>query len=201
MRFRCRADRGLPEHFYIKAPAPVAAEAGATVEIPGKAWLDNIPAMVRHGGDRAYFSPAADFIQMPHPEAFKDGQAYTSTLIHELSHWTGHKSRLDRLEHKRWGDEATLSRNWSRNLAPLSGAQHRPCPGYPRRSRALYCGLAKKLKADPKALMSAAAKASQAIDHLDAYQTAAESRRRHKSGAPPKGGASRYRARKGLAEL
>lgn len=61
-------------------------------------------AQIDFGGGRAYFRPSEDRIQMPLPEHFKDTKAasatenYYSTLLHELVHWTGHSSRLDRLK-------------------------------------------------------------------------------------------------------
>lgn len=51
---------------------------------------------VRHGGDQAFFSPDFDFIQMPKLEAFESEEHYWGVKLHELTHWSGHKSRLDR---------------------------------------------------------------------------------------------------------
>lgn len=170
--FNAEQIEGLPEHFYIKAPAPVAVtdEKPATVEIPGKDWLDNIPAIISHGGDRAFFSPSHDFIQMPMPAAFEDGQSYTSTLIHEMTHWTGHKSRLDRPDHKKWGDESYAFEELVAELGAAFGCATIGLVPAIREDHAPYiASWLKKLKADPKALMSAAAKASRAIDYLDAY--------------------------------
>jgi antirestriction protein ArdC len=48
------------------------------------------------GGDRAYYSPSQDFIAMPAFEAFRSATDYYGVAFHELGHWTGHKSRLDR---------------------------------------------------------------------------------------------------------
>ena len=53
---------------------------------------------LRHGGNSAHYMPALDYVQMPHVADFKDGAGYMATLAHEMVHWTGHKSRLDRLE-------------------------------------------------------------------------------------------------------
>ncbi|TIW01739.1 MAG: antirestriction protein, partial [Mesorhizobium sp.] len=61
---------------------------------------------IRHGGDRAFYSPALDFIQMPPFETFRDAQAYYATISHESTHWTRHATRLDRdLGGKRFGDD------------------------------------------------------------------------------------------------
>jgi len=51
---------------------------------------------VKHGGDRAFYSPSLDYIGMPKPESFDNPESYYSTLFHELTHSTGHKNRLNR---------------------------------------------------------------------------------------------------------
>jgi antirestriction protein ArdC len=56
----------------------------------------NSRAVIRVGGDRAFFSPSTDHIQMPPTSAFRSPAAYASVLLHELDHWTGTKERLDR---------------------------------------------------------------------------------------------------------
>ena len=53
---------------------------------------------VNHGGDSAYYIPARDSIHMPLKEAFDSPEEYYSTLFHELSHSTGHETRLNRHE-------------------------------------------------------------------------------------------------------
>jgi antirestriction protein ArdC len=45
----------------------------------------------------------ADFISMPHFDAFKDSDSFDATSFHELGHWTAHKSRLDRDLKNRFG--------------------------------------------------------------------------------------------------
>jgi len=57
---------------------------------------DSVGAEVRHGGNQAYFIPSQDHIAMPLAEQFNSMDNYNATLAHELTHWTGHKSRLDR---------------------------------------------------------------------------------------------------------
>jgi antirestriction protein ArdC len=168
---------GLPEKFYAKMPEQAEqieqpAAAVEAVEIPGKEWLATIPATIRHGGNRAYFSPAADFVQMPQAEQFKTPMAYTSTLLHELVHWTGHKSRLDRTFGARFGDHAYAMEELVAELGSAFGAANLGVmtDSAIREDHAPYlASWLKVLKADPRALVSAAAKASQAIDHLDAY--------------------------------
>jgi antirestriction protein ArdC len=51
---------------------------------------------IRHGGNRAYYSPALDYVQMPQRGQFDTSEGYYATLFHELAHSTGHESRLNR---------------------------------------------------------------------------------------------------------
>jgi antirestriction protein ArdC len=53
-------------------------------------------ATVRHGGERAYYSPAGDYIQLPHRERFGSLGAYYETALHELAHWTEPRQKYDR---------------------------------------------------------------------------------------------------------
>ena len=54
-----------------------------------QAILDNSGAVLRVGGDRAFFSPFCDFIQMPPEASFTDAGTWSSTLLHELAHYAG----------------------------------------------------------------------------------------------------------------
>jgi len=58
--------------------------------------LKNSGAVVRTGGDRAFYSPSTDHIQLPPDHAFRGPPEFAATALHELAHWTGHPSRLDR---------------------------------------------------------------------------------------------------------
>lgn len=51
---------------------------------------------IRHGKAKAYYSPSLDYVNMPKPELFHSTAEYYSTLFHELSHSTGHASRVGR---------------------------------------------------------------------------------------------------------
>lgn len=62
-------------------------------------------ADVRIGGNSAYYSPSTDHIQMPPKESFHTVEGYAATKLHELGHWTGHTTRLNRTFGKSFGDE------------------------------------------------------------------------------------------------
>ena len=56
----------------------------------------NSTAIIRIGGDRAFYSPSTDHVQMPPAGAFRSPAAFASVLLHELGHWSGSKDRLNR---------------------------------------------------------------------------------------------------------
>lgn len=87
---------GLPEEFYRR---PEVQEDLGTQPLPEvDAFFQAVGARVTHGGARACYVPAEDRIQMPPVSAFISAQHYTATLCHEVTHWTGHRSRLDRFK-------------------------------------------------------------------------------------------------------
>ena len=64
-------------------------------------------ADIRYEGGRAFYSPEFDFIQMPPKAAFEKAHEFYGVLAHELTHWTGAKHRLNRLnKFARFGSES-----------------------------------------------------------------------------------------------
>jgi antirestriction protein ArdC len=129
---------------------------------------------IKHGGERAYYSPSLDYIRMPQRESFAGGEEYYSTLFHELTHATGHQSRLNRK-----GVSSTLPANhsfgssdYSREelvaemgaafLAGHAGFLHRTV----NNSAAYLQGWLKALKGDSKLVVIAAAQAQKASDFI-----------------------------------
>ena len=63
-------------------------------------------AVIKHEqGDRAYYSPSRDEIVLPHQHQFPSAQNYYDVALHELGHWTGHESRLNRLTTTMFGTQ------------------------------------------------------------------------------------------------
>lgn len=63
-------------------------------------------ATIHHGFDGAFYAPSKDQICMPDREHFTTAENYYATTLHELTHWTGHATRLNRQFGKRFGDDA-----------------------------------------------------------------------------------------------
>ncbi|MBU8541932.1 ArdC family protein [Falsiroseomonas tokyonensis] len=89
----CQID-GLPERFH---PASDPAEAAPVPRIEvAERFFANTGADIRPGGQRAFYTPNLDYIRMPAIADFIYPEAYYATLAHEMGHWTGHPSRLNR---------------------------------------------------------------------------------------------------------
>lgn len=82
---------GLPERLIPAAEAV----SWSPVESASQVLAQNAP-VIRHGGDKAYYSPGLDVIQLPESWRFKTAEDYYSTALHELTHWSGHPSRCNR---------------------------------------------------------------------------------------------------------
>lgn len=54
------------------------------------------PPRLEHQGTQAFYRPSTDTVTLPPPERFNSRELYYSTLFHELTHSTGHESRLAR---------------------------------------------------------------------------------------------------------
>jgi antirestriction protein ArdC len=139
------------------------------------ALIDNSGASIQHGGDSAHYVPSMDYIQLPHMTAFSSPEGYYGTALHELTHWTGHKSRLDReLNTGRFGDEAyafeeLVAELSSAFLCATTGVHM----GYMDNHARYLAGWLRVLKNDSKALMTAAAQAQKAHDYLVEKEKAA----------------------------
>src|SRR5713101_8000687 len=126
-----------------------------------------IGANVRHGGNQAYYAPVTDHIQMPPFAAFREGLGYYGTLAHEHTHWTAQSSRCDRQLGKRFGDNAYAAEELIAELGAAFTCAHLGLSTEPREDHAQYINSwLRVLKADSRAIFTAASKAQQATDWL-----------------------------------
>lgn len=151
----------LPFDQPVFEPIPAAQEL-----IEGYLTRSSIP--LKHGGDRAFYRPSQDFIQMPHETAFDTPAAYYSTLFHEAGHSTGHESRLARGFK---ADDTFGSVDYSKEelVAEFTAAYLCATVGISNERielnhTAYIQGWLKALKNDKKMLLSAAQKAQKAAD-------------------------------------
>ena len=144
----------LPEREQIPLAEDLIAATGADFRI---------------GGAKAFYSPSADFVQVPPQPAFADQINYYRTALHELGHWTGHHSRLNRDQKAGFG-----SADYAREelVAELASAYLCASLGIiptVRHADYLASWLA-VLRADNRAIFKAASQASKAADYLLAFQ-------------------------------
>ena len=137
-----------------------------------EAIVDNMPDRpeIRNGGNRAFYRPAADFIGMPPAENFDKPAEYYSTLFHELTHSTGHESRLNRegiTDLGFFGDENYSKEELVAEMGAAFLCGHAGIENETINSSAAYIdGWRKKLSNDPKLVVCAAAKAQKAADFI-----------------------------------
>ena len=131
-------------------------------------------ATFRHGGSRAFYAPARDFIQLPPAEAFRSAESYAATKAHELIHWTGHPCRNAREFGRRFGDRAYAFEELVAELgAAFLCADLGVTPEVQPDHAAYLSHWLQVLKEDKRAIFSAAAHAQRAADYLQGLQVAA----------------------------
>jgi antirestriction protein ArdC len=77
------------------APAPAAPDEDLILP-QAEALIRATGADIRFGGNRAFYVPSADYIQMPPRSAFFEPAGFYQVLLHEASHWAGAEHRLHR---------------------------------------------------------------------------------------------------------
>lgn len=126
-------------------------------------------AHILTGGQRPAYDRRTDQILMPSFEDFRSSEDYYSVLFHELVHWTGHESRLDRL-----GNVSRKSKEHAMEelVAELGAAFLCASLGLscePREDHAAHMGSSLDfLGQDTRFVFSAASCASRAVDYLKA---------------------------------
>jgi len=143
------------------------------------AFIAATGAHIRHGGQSAHYDVKADHIQMPDKGLFTGTdtsnatEAYYSTLLHETCHWTGHKCRLNRDIGMRFGKDAYAAEELIAELgAAFLCADLQVTPSLREDHAAYIDHWLKIMKADKKAIFTAAAKANQALEYLQKKQVA-----------------------------
>ncbi|MEO9191639.1 MAG: zincin-like metallopeptidase domain-containing protein, partial [Acetobacteraceae bacterium] len=131
--------------------------------------IANSGAVLRIGGDRAFYAPKTDHIQMPPPHAFANASGWSSTIVHEAGHWSGVASRLNRDLKNSFG-----SQDYAREEVRVELAQAMICAeldvdcDFPNTVAYLASWL-DRLKSDRKEVFRAAADAQRIADYLLAF--------------------------------
>lgn len=134
-------------------------------------------ARIEHGGERAYYRPSTDHIQMPDEGLFcgtdtmTRSEGYYAVLAHELTHWSAASTRLGRDMGKRFGDAAYAAEELVAEIASAFLCAELGITQDTRADHAQYLAQWLKLmKDDSRAIFAAAAKASEAVGYLKRLQ-------------------------------
>ncbi len=122
-------------------------------------------AIVSHGGDAAFYAPSQDRIQLPNKTAFDTPASYYSTAFHELTHWTGSKNRLDRIQTGSFGSKDYAFEELVAELGAAFLCQEHGISGELRHAGYIQSWL-KALRDDNKLIFKAAAHAQKASDFI-----------------------------------
>ena len=159
---------GLPPRCVEAAPPLPPCELIPVAE----ALIAATGADFRIGGNEAYYSPSHDYVAVPPQQAFANQIDFYRTALHELGHWTGHGSRLDR---DQTGAFASAAYGREELCAELASAFLCAALGIvPTVRHADYIGAwLAIIRADTRAIFKAASLASKAADYLLAFAPAA----------------------------
>jgi antirestriction protein ArdC len=133
-----------------------------------ESYFAALPATVVEGGNRAYYSRSADTIHVPTIAQFDHGAHYYGTRAHETVHWTGHRDRLDRDLTGRFGTDSYAAEEPVAELGAAMWCAQAGLLAVTRADHASYiAGWLRVLRPDARALVTVAARAQAAADHLN----------------------------------
>jgi antirestriction protein ArdC len=157
---------------------PGAAQSLGPVEriLAADNFVSATKARIEHGGERAYYRPSTDHIQMPaeglffQTDTMSRTEGYYATLVHELTHWSGAKQRLNREMGKRFGDQAYAAEELVAEIGAAFLCAELGITQATRPDHAQYLAQwLKLLKEDSRAIFTASARASEAAEYLKRF--------------------------------
>jgi antirestriction protein ArdC/phage/plasmid primase-like uncharacterized protein len=170
---------GKPETVHVQLERPRVFHATvfnaeqidglSTLQLQPPAWdaaeraeklLLSSGATIRHvEGDRAFYRPSTDSIQMPEKGQFPDGASYYAVALHELGHWTGHENRLGRDLSHPFGSEGYAREELRAEIASMLVGDALGIGHDTGRHASYVAAWIKVLKEDPLEIFRAAADA------------------------------------------
>ncbi|CAN7752989.1 ArdC family protein [Mesorhizobium sp. LjNodule214] len=169
--FNIEQIENMPDRFFSPAEE-LPTNAVPHIEAV-ETFVKNTGAKVSYGGTKACYQPVCDDILMPDRERFDSEVHLYSTLLHEISHWSGANTRLDRDLSGRFGTESYAAEELIAELAASFLCADLGVPHDPRDNTASYlASWLTVLKDDKRAIFTAAAKAQEIADWMHARQPA-----------------------------
>ena len=169
--FNVEQIEGLPEKFLLKPEPPAVSPTVGRLESVDR-FIKNTGAIIRNGGDRAFYTQGSDHIQMPFIDAFTDAESYYATLAHETTHWTKHETLMNRdFGRIVWGDEGYAKEELVAEIGSAFLCADLGITSEVREDHAAYIeSWLKALKNDRKLIFTAAAHATRAVEFLKSKQ-------------------------------
>jgi len=165
--FHASQIEGMPEYSPKSFSGPDVVAAGEKI-------LSASGAKIEHDQrEQAYYDKRRDEIHLPQRDNFYDAAGYYGTALHELAHWSGAPSRLNRAslqEFKRFGDPAYAAEELRAELASVFLAAERGIPHDASSHAAYVAHWIAALRSDKHELFRAAKEAHQATDFLLALE-------------------------------
>lgn len=159
---QCEIPEGATLKYRPEASTATADDSGIFVECEKllnlAVWYENDTA--------AYYIPSRDEIHLPNRRSFSSLSGFWGTAMHELSHWTGHESRLNRdmchsFGTQKYAREELIAEVSSWLLAVSLGTPHEP-----QNSAAYLASWVSDFKDKPRELYSAISQAQKVVDFL-----------------------------------
>ena len=159
----------------IEGITPYEAKARNPIETSEKAEriLNESGAEIRQGGNEAFYNQAGDYIQVPERDQFKSQADYYSTALHELGHWTGHPSRLNRETSSDINSETYAKEELVAEITSMFVSAETGIPQTQEHfdNHAAYVDhWVKAIKEDPNALFKAVNQAQKASEEILKYE-------------------------------
>jgi antirestriction protein ArdC len=127
--------------------------------------IERMQPRIEHGGNRAFYSPSEDYIQMPHQGSFPSAAEYSGTVLHEISHWSGSANRLAR-QFGVWGTDEYAREEIRADLASCMLGVELGVPMQLENNAAYIGSFVKRLKEDKFEIFRAAKDAQRICDYL-----------------------------------
>ncbi|WP_329889237.1 ArdC family protein [Stenotrophomonas sepilia] len=152
---------GLPD-LVLAAPRPELEIHQACEKV-----IEDSGAEIHHdGGNQAFYRPMTDSIHMPERNTFHSASGYYATALHELAHWSGFPSRLNRPMKGGFGSEDYAKEELVAEVSSMLMGERLGIGHDPGQHAAYVKHWIKILRDDPREIFRAAAAAERVVEFL-----------------------------------
>ena len=155
---------GLPA--YDKKAVPVFADHERAEKLLAASGAE----IVHLNADKACYAPKTDKIYLPTKEQFQSKGAYYATALHELGHWTGHESRLNRPLMNEFGSPAYAREELRAEISSMMMSRELGVPHDPAQHAAYVGSWVQVLEQEPAEILDASRDAAKIKDFIMAFE-------------------------------